>query len=449
VGYVGYRLSKTELPKNNAGISRYDMFISPNDPNNGSYQLLNNSMRLYVNWATGKVFGIDSNYASNSQISLFIGNLDRGDDAQINGNYFGFEKNIGSPENFRRSVALADMKDKKNASLQLYGDNFANGIGGIFSITYDNHNLKETRSARMMLAGNLLAKDVTNHVAPPENNEIWWGFATGVVHDTVQKKLTLAYSTTNTKDVSVALRPDEGIIRPLVTVRSPDGQKTYSYTSNWKDVSVYAAQNAFASIKDVNGIPSYIATTMNESIYNLGESASATESIAMGRNDYDYLSWGIWGTGLVDTPDAKVHHGSRWIAGRLTEENEMPKTGTAKYLGRVDGTLIPKSTGVYAATIEGGSLSLTADFGAKKMSGSLEFKNHNVGTFPSSVSTTLAGSIDKNQFSGNLSGSNINSGKLHGAFYGPQAKEMGGNWMMDADKWQGVGTFAGKKMREK
>jgi len=447
VGYVGYRLNKTELPKTNTGISRYDMYISPHDPNDGDWHLLNNSTRLYVNWATGKVFGIDSDFAaSNGQISLFIGDLDRGDDAQINGNYFGFEKHIGSPENFRRSVALADMKDQKNASLQLYGDNFANGIGGIFSITYDNHNLKETRSARMMLAGNLVAKDVTNPVAPPKNNDIWWGFATGVVHDTAQKKLDLAYSTDQIKNVSVVLRPDEGIISTSVKVRSPDGQKTYNYANNWHDVSVYAARRAFASIKDVNGIPSYLTTTMNESRYNLGSNTDAGESWQMGRNDYDYLAWGLWSTGLVNTPDAKVHHGSRWIAGRLTKENEMPKTGTAKYLGRVDGTLIPTDNSVYAKTIEGGDLSLTANFGTKKMTGSLEFSHQQGGsTFPSFVSAKLDGSIDKNQFSGDLSGSNINSGKLHGAFYGPQAQEVGGNWVMNADKWQGVGTFAGRK----
>jgi len=176
---------------------------------------------------------------------------------------------------------------------------------------------------------------------------------------------------------------------------------------------------------------------------------------------YDYLSWGNWGTGLVATPEQEVHASSRWIAGALTSDAAMSnKTGKAKYTGWLEGTRASITDRKDSPSghqnrdqFVRGSITLDADFGTKKMSGKLSFQQQSHGiVFPgTAVTANFSGKMSdtNSQFSGSLSGSDIKGGKLNGAFYGPEAKEMGGNWKMEAEKWQATGIFAGKEVEKK
>jgi len=246
---------------------------------------------------------------------------------------------------------------------------------------------------------------------------------------------------TNPNDVHLTLRPNDGTVEAVVNVKSLDDKNSYHFSSDSQDASVYVNQNAFAVLKEVGNVPSYVATTVGQD--------KKTE----GNATYDYLSWGIWAVGLEgDWLAREVHADSRWIAGALTPTAAIKeKTGTASYSGWVAG-LIANKSGVELgqnANVRG-DIELKADFSKNTMTGTLKFGHgDNIDTLPRAISAEMEGKISGRRFSGNLTADNIQSGKLNGAFYGPKAQEVGGNWMMQADKWQATGIFAGKEQPQK
>jgi len=186
---------------------------------------------------------------------------------------------------------------------------------------------------------------------------------------------------------------------------------------------------------------------------NLDSANSAGTHIETTGHYEDYMAWGSWSktNGGINYPyisesEEDYIGKSYWIAGALTSPNEVPTSGSATYTGSLAGSVTNGNT---RAGLEG-TTSITADFSNNQMSGRLNINYTNGGDF----ATAELSSVNINrqehgvEFLGDLTGSNINSGKIGGAFYGTDAGAIGGVWQIettDAVSVSADGTFEGKK----
>jgi len=408
-GYYGERLNaKAKLA--DAGVSVYDLRHRVSSP--GDVSTASDNMKLFVNWATGKVYGIDVNaaLAGGEGTALFVGEVDR-DALEIAGKYVFNTRNPATGSSSR----ITDAR-RETTTLQLYGKDAASGMGGTFGATF--YDATNHASLGSMLMSGYLNKTAAASTYVPARNEVWKGFASGWV--VTGGAVEQAWSS-NPDAVQVTLRPDTAEVKADVNVRGRSTGVSHGFSSDWSDTNAYASQRAFVTMKDVDDVPSYVATA--------------------GDDGYDYLAWGVWSAEQTGTPNAKVMDGSHWIAGTMTQTVDMPRSGTASYVGQVHGTAY-EGNALHALN---GTSQLTANFGAGSIGGQLDVHYANQGTVY--ATSHLAGvSISGNQFGGSLTGAD-NSGNIQGAFFGPNAAEVGGNWAISKNGGasQATGVFTGKK----
>ncbi len=157
----------------------------------------------------------------------------------------------------------------------------------------------------------------------------------------------------------------------------------------------------------------------------------------------DYMAWGDWSkpnAGLANDGQVKVCN-STWIAGELTKPSEVPTQGTATYTGSVNGWH------QYGSKIIG-NVNIVANLGSNSMSGTLNTSYEDGTVFANTHLDSV--SINRQthgvEFKGNLIGVGVSTGKIGGAFYGTNAKAIGGVWSIDKGNGDiANGTFAGKR----
>eukprot|EP01155_Anaeramoeba_flamelloides_P023545 Anaeramoba_flamelloidesa807767_185.p1 GENE.a807767_185~~a807767_185.p1 ORF type:complete len:466 (+),score=31.04 a807767_185:560-1957(+) len=164
----------------------------------------------------------------------------------------------------------------------------------------------------------------------------------------------------------------------------------------------------------------------------------------------DYLSWGHWGV-TDDTSESKSDYSgstyegrSYWISGILTPASDVPQSGSATYTGSITGNIIrDASNSSKVGSNLSGTTSIIANFGSNTMSGTFNVDNF--------VNANLSGVTMSREsygvtFSGDLSGSDVSSGSISGAFYGTDAAAVGGLWTIeDTSQNAADGTFAATK----
>jgi len=433
-GYYGQRLEASKLP--DKGVSSYDFGDGPYQIAYSGYQ----DGRMLVNWASNKVYGYNGR-------DFFIGKVNR-QTSELTGRYIRDDDYLHPAD----AQYYPGRKRFVNAapSLQLYGSDAPNGIGGTFDFgsiysfggpggcTIDPASGKCDSPTLPIATGNVLVsshlnqKDVKTK-AEPQRTTVWHGFATAVAtrfYDTGMNdfdQTLLASSLAN--DVRLTLRPDSGEMNGTLLTRAIGSGPTYGLAVK-QDDSVYVNKNAFAAVNtDGDGL-SYLATTPsqhNNDYY-----------------DYDYLSWGIWGTQLpvaADNSLTKVHD-AYWIAGAPTLD--MPKTGVAKYEGWAEGAGFDNNGSQLAIR---GSSTITVDFHSKNIEGNLNLMQQTAFTSTPYAAAQINGSMNDNRFTGKLTNSldPAIKGDIRGAFYGAGAAEVGGNWNITTSDSQAAGIFAGRK----
>ena len=140
------------------------------------------------------------------------------------------------------------------------------------------------------------------------------------------------------------------------------------------------------------------------------------------------------------------------VYGVPTVASDMPKSGTATYQTSINGGVFPgnvspyslqsQSTATFSANFANGTVATTLNLvGTASFSPS----NLNLGSF-SGTGTIDAGGPG---FSGTLASAASNpytgSGAFSGAFFGPQATEMGYAWYLSGGNFTAQGTVVGKK----
>ena len=127
-----------------------------------------------------------------------------------------------------------------------------------------------------------------------------------------------------------------------------------------------------------------------------------------------------------------------YIQGELTPTDNIPKSGTARYLGLssyhvnndtlLEGALDPVEGAPPRFGIVG--VDMTANFEDKTVAGHLV---HTSAAKNNNVLAELEGTISGNQFSGTK-----NDTKLQGAFFGENANEMGGVYINEKEGFSGA-----------
>jgi hypothetical protein len=174
--------------------------------------------------------------------------------------------------------------------------------------------------------------------------------------------------------------------------------------------------------------------------------------------DLDYTRFGYWYTD--DGADGPFAHGV-WNVGFATPESAIPTTGQASYSGHTTG-LYDEShpcgcQNLFTANFTG-DMSLTANFGARTLSGSFTNLTITDKTLlqPTLNDVSFTASIDSNrnwfsgvtgvtnQPSGQQAFAENASGSITGMFYGPSANEVGGVWTLSDSVRRLIASFGGK-----
>jgi hypothetical protein len=166
-----------------------------------------------------------------------------------------------------------------------------------------------------------------------------------------------------------------------------------------------------------------------------------------------FLEWGYWGTRInwKDTPEStdifsEFFHLGTWVAGNVTNEIDLPESGSAAYSGHAVGNVARVIDDVTHQYIAGGGFDMTWDFGAR--SGVATISDFDGFTVSGAMaSTSLAGSSEPNQFDGSLSGAGLTGG-LDGSFVsGPLNPAQGviGSFDLSGSGFNASGVVAGEQ----
>lgn len=145
-----------------------------------------------------------------------------------------------------------------------------------------------------------------------------------------------------------------------------------------------------------------------------------------------YLSWGWWGEAEnVDSAITSAHMGN-WVIGDITDNVDMPASGTATYSGHAVGTVL-NGGAQYIAT---GDLAASVDFAAR--TGNVNVTGFDGQSFGSSVSFASSSTFTGTNGTTSLTGSFVNNGAL-------VAEGMIGAFTTSSGGWSASGIFAGDR----
>lgn len=167
-------------------------------------------------------------------------------------------------------------------------------------------------------------------------------------------------------------------------------------------------------------------------------------------DDDPYTSWGVW---ILDESQGVTAENvvGGWVSGDMTPSSVIEKYANtnveANYAGDVKGKY---TDGVYSALGEG-AVSMNIKFGqANPISGAIDYNVVNSAGANENWKGSFDGSsISGSTFSANISDAGgdvaIDTGAAKGAFYGPGADSVGGDFNMQSGTKNVDGIFVGKK----
>lgn len=405
-GYYGYKTPKKNLPSKR--LYRYYLTDSIASPDENYIHSMEDG-ELFINWETGKAYGYTKMTRESPLVGIFLGTVDR-DSSKIKGSYVAKAARLIADADVPRFIQDAA---RGNTNLQIYGENDAVGLGGTFGAEWFDE-YKNPSYTSMFMAGGLKKKLDIN--AGISDGEVWKGFAVGEVFNRSDGSMTIATNSDPDK-FKLTLQPSSGEFSGEVSVS--DGTEIYNLATSRSD-SVYLDPAFFAAVKEVNSAPAYIASDPDSSEYN-------------------YLSWGKWSVDTGGSPEKTVFCDSPWLAGRLTPYRQIPTKGSATYTGKTRGWL--RESGDYY-TVEGVS-SLNANFAERTLKGKFKNMEKDDGSAWTDIQVN-AGWGSKNKITGTTAASGM-SGEVNGAFYGPNAQEVGGSWTLKGSGAKAGGVFTGKR----
>ena len=156
----------------------------------------------------------------------------------------------------------------------------------------------------------------------------------------------------------------------------------------------------------------------------------------------EYVTWGYWEISYEDPESAEQYHlhmpGSYWIAGELTPSSVISDMVTNNITGTYSGGAkgIHINTSSEVSELTNGASSIQVNFGTYQVTGSINFDEINLPLTGSSLTPTTS------SFSSQISGAASSS--VNGAFFGPNAEALGGNFDAEISGSRYIGIFGAK-----
>jgi len=189
---------------------------------------------------------------------------------------------------------------------------------------------------------------------------------------------------------------------------------------NIADDSAYVSDDLFAARQ--SGTGSYLVSA--GALFDGSSAALPSAKIC----ECEYLKWGWWGeAGMNESAISGTHLGN-WIIGDVTDAASLPQSGTATFSGNAIGTVLAGGQQYIAA----GDMSAGVDFGTGQGNVAItNFDGHDFGSGFSSTGPSFSGAT------GNTA--------VSGAFVGPGASEIMGNFSTSDGGWSATGIFGGAR----
>nr|HOO47629.1 transferrin-binding protein-like solute binding protein [Deltaproteobacteria bacterium] len=158
----------------------------------------------------------------------------------------------------------------------------------------------------------------------------------------------------------------------------------------------------------------------------------------------EYVTWGYWEISYEDPESAAQYHlhlpGDFWIAGELTPASVIQDLAMnniqGSYAGGAKGICINTLSEVSELT--GGVSQIQVDFGTYQVSGNITFDQVNLELDSGIVYASSP------QFSAGILGAGTSL--VNGAFFGPNANAVGGNFDADMSGTRYMGIFGGSRV---
>lgn len=247
---------------------------------------------------------------------------------------------------------------------------------------------------------------------------------------------------------------DAGTAFPAVTVQSAP---TSTYTKTATGFTLTLPSGSAVTYNTTAGNPQVTGTQEFTNTLTGGTNRVETTLTNGAASTLTYSTYGTW---VEESSTSIPLTVGTLIAGVATTTAQMPTTGTATYSGNATGIALNSVTSA-AATIESGTVALSANFAANSLTGSISamvtrsIGNENGPAGTINGLTFSGGTISGNSFSGTAAAAAATgtptvlitgaTGTFGGKFYGPAAAEALGSFNLTGTGINVFGVFGTKK----
>jgi hypothetical protein len=275
----------------------------------------------------------------------------------------------------------------------------------------------------------------------PRGISSWQGFVVGVAEDTaapdVNRRL---FFNSNAGEFAFTVDKDRGTLAGFLTAKDVNGSPAGLYhigLGGSLPSAVVLSDNLAAGLGCAAGDCVSTSPAPPGGLKTYGNYlVSARPEVNF---DSEYITWGYWEIAYQDPASGAQYHahvpGSRWVAGEPTPAAEVNGLVTANFIGHYSGMVLASKIDPAAAlqvTDLQGSFSIDVDFGninvASAVQGAID-----LGEIVLSVNSGPAGNASVAGFSNTVNGVTgptgvMTNSSFNGAFYGPNASAIGGNF---------------------
>lgn len=438
------------------GISSYLVTISgtSTDVDNIS-AIIDEVFRVEVNWHNDKVLGRIINNNGNPPL-FFIGDLNG--DQIVNVKILG--SNLETSETTTHSNSMIVTATSGSATGSLSGTNY-----DLFSLSgsgysYEVEPYNQPWFDKWEIAGTG-ARETQNQadLYSPQGTEVWTGFVTGISENMASPdSFRRLFMNSDADSFTFTIDKDHGTLSGSLSAFDVNGLKAriVNLDLGGSLASAFVLEDNFAAEL---GCSSGDCIQSSMLMYGgLKSYGNYMISAAPEKNSIsDYVTWGYWEIAYEDPATGSQYHthipGSRWIAGAPTPEAEVNSLATANFTGHYSGVAYANridTTTTDKVTDLTGTVEIDVDFGninaASAVQGSID-----LGEVTLQVNSGPAGNASLNGFSNTVNGVTGPSGvqtnsQFNGAFYGPEANAIAGNFYAPFDSGvKYIGIYGAKR----
>lgn len=278
------------------------------------------------------------------------------------------------------------------------------------------------------------------------------GFVVGAADDTSTGKVSHIFMNSQASEFTMTANPTSGVISGSITAPA---KNFFSGATEWlSTLAVGGSAASSAYVLNDQMVATLAAVGANPTLRNYGNFLATAGPDALPLTNLanaEYLTWGSWEMAYTDPVDASRDHlfssQSFWVAGQQTPStymstNLLSHAIVGTYDGKAFGMQVD-AAGQNASALTNGAAHVVIDFNTAvptPVTGAISF-DQAVLTLSSAAST-----INPNGFTAsvpNVTRAGINASPLssavNGAFYGPAAEAVGGNF--SAKMSSGIGYY--------